>query len=83
MKYTLTTILFLVSLNLVVSQTKTNLYEYNKKKENAAVVVQSQKMDSVTLFEKVILEGYDSKIPFYHYTNSRKKHLNTSSYSMV
>ncbi|NNL15157.1 MAG: hypothetical protein HKO81_00775 [Flavobacteriaceae bacterium] len=74
MRYYITLLIILFSLNQTFCQTKTNLYEYNNKTEKTAVVVQRQNIDSVTVFEKVILEGFDSKIPFYHYTNSRKKH---------
>ena len=32
-----------------------------------------QEIDSVTIFEKVVLDGFDSKIPFYHYMNKRNE----------
>ncbi|WP_411894616.1 alpha/beta hydrolase family protein [Winogradskyella sp. A2] len=57
----------------IVSQSNSNLFEYEKDKQKLGVVVQSQKLDSVTVFEKVVLEGFDSKIPFYHYINKRSK----------
>lgn len=57
------------SLSQMVCQTKPNMFEYNKKNKRSAVVVQKQRLDSTTVFEKVVIDGYDSKIPFYHYSN--------------
>ncbi|MBT8182791.1 MAG: alpha/beta hydrolase [Eudoraea sp.] len=73
MRYLITSILILFSFNVIVGQTKTNLFEYNKETEKVAVVVRKQKIDSVTIFEKIVIEGYDSKVPFYSYTNLRKE----------
>ena len=36
-----------------------------------AVVVKGGPMDSVTRFEKVVIDGFDSRIPFYHIINER------------
>jgi len=66
-------VVFLLSSQFVLCQTPTDLYEYNGSKERMASVVQVQKIDSVTTFEKIVLEGFDSKIPFYHYRNERKE----------
>ena len=61
----------LFSLFQIFSQTETSLFEYNKEIEKSAVVVARQELDSVTIFEKVVLDGFDSKIPFYHIINNR------------
>lgn len=57
-------------------QTETKLFEYNNSKDRSADIVQSQEIDSVTIFQKVVLDGFDSKIPFYHYINKRNKNGN-------
>jgi len=73
MRYYITLFLTLLCLNQAFCQTKTNLFEYNKEIEKSGVVVQMQEIDSVTIFEKVVLDGFDSKIPFYHYMNKRNE----------
>ena len=65
----------LFSLNQTFSQTETNLFEYKNDIDRSAVVVQRQEIDSVTIFEKVVLDGFDSKIPFYHYINKRNEEI--------
>lgn len=65
---------FLFSLNLVVSQTKTNLFNYDKKIVKKAAIVQKKKINTVSIFEKIVLEGFDSKIPFYHFINTSSDH---------
>lgn len=39
--------------------------------ERTAVVVGSRNIDSLTRMDKVVLEGFDFKIPFYHFLNER------------
>lgn len=72
MRYYLTLLLAFFCFNHVFCQTESNLFEYNNKTNRTGVIVQSREIDSVTLFEKVVLDGFDSKIPFYHYVNKRK-----------
>ncbi|MCA0153508.1 alpha/beta hydrolase family protein [Winogradskyella vincentii] len=67
--------IFFFTSNLI-AQSNRNLFDYDKEKEKLAVVVQSRNLDSVTIFEKVVLDGFDSKIPFYHYINKRKSKVN-------
>ncbi|WP_158635205.1 alpha/beta hydrolase [Formosa maritima] len=45
-----------------------------------ANIVQSQQIDSVTVFEKITINGFDSKIPFYHFINKR---INTKNYIIL
>lgn len=71
MRYYFTFFLTFFSLTLTFCQTDTNLFEYDRNKERSANIVQSQVIDSVTTFEKVVLDGFDSEIPFYHYINKR------------
>ena len=52
-------------------QNDSTLFEYDNGKKRSATIVQRQVIDSVTIFEKVVLDGFDSKIPFYHYINQR------------
>lgn len=73
MRYYITIFFALFSLNQTFCQTKTDLFEYKNDVERSGVVVQMQKLDSVTIFEKVVLDGFDSKIPFYHYINKRNE----------
>ena len=72
MKYLATLILVLFSFNHIFCQTATNSFEYDKDTDRAVVVVQKQEIDSLTTFEKIVLEGFDSKVPFYHYGNKKK-----------
>ncbi|WP_370390446.1 alpha/beta hydrolase family protein [uncultured Winogradskyella sp.] len=66
-------VLFVIfgSLLEALGQTTTHLFDYDSSTERAASVVQRLEIDSVTTFEKVVLDGFDSKIPFYHYINKR------------
>lgn len=77
MRYYITLFFVFFSLNQIICQTKANLFDYDKEIEKTGVVVQSQKLDSATTFEKVVLDGFDSKIPFYHYINKR---INSNKY---
>ncbi len=72
MRISITLFFTLFSLCQSFCQIQTNLFEYNKT-EKSGIVVQRQELDSVTIFEKVVLDGFDSKIPFYYYTNKRNK----------
>jgi predicted esterase len=72
MRYYLTLFFTLISLCQSFCQIETNLFKYNKT-EKSGIVIQRQELDSVTVFEKVVLDGFDSKIPFYHYINKRNK----------
>lgn len=76
MKNSLTLLFFLISISQISSQIRTDVFNYNKKTNNLGNVVQSQQVDSVTVFEKVSLDGFDSKIPFYHYINKRDNNKN-------
>ena len=69
MRNYITLFFILFSLKQAYCQTETNSFDYNKEIERSGVVVQRQKIDSVKIFEKVVLDGFDSKIPFYHYLN--------------
>ena len=71
MKYYFIFFLLFISLTHAFCQTDTKWFEYDDSKERSVNIVQSQVIDSFTTFEKVVLEGFDSKIPFYHYINKR------------
>lgn len=45
-------------------------FEYVKL-DPSAVIVEHEAADSLTKMEKVVLEGFGSKIPFYHFINKR------------
>lgn len=42
-----------------------------KKSDLSAFIADNKAVDSLTQFEKVVLDGFNSKIPFYHYLNKR------------
>lgn len=47
-------------------------FDFDYEKSNrTAVVVDSRSIDSLTRMDKVVLDGFDSKIPFYHFVNNR------------
>ncbi len=48
-------------------------FSYDKLVKRNAEVIQQQKIDSLVTFEKVVLDGFDSKIPFYHYENRSRQ----------
>ena len=73
MRHLLLCVLLIFSIKPILSQTTANLFAYKKNAEKEAVVVMQQKIDDQTVMEKVVLEGYDSKVPFYYFTNSRKE----------
>ena len=72
MKPFLLSIFFLFTVQICAAQTS-NLYDYNSSKERNAEVVLAMQLDSLTTMEKVVLDGFDSKIPFYHYVNKQKE----------
>lgn len=76
MKYFLFLLFFLSSINHVTSQIRTDIFDHNKKTNFLSNVVQSQQIDSVTVLEKIVLDGFDSKIPFYHFINKQDDNKN-------
>ncbi len=62
-------ILFL-SISGVYCQDYKSYFEYEKLNPSA-VIVEKQTIDSLTQMEKVVLNGFNSKIPFYHFVNKR------------
>ena len=73
MKQFIASVSFIVCLNQAICQSIPNLFEYNKNIEKTARVVRQQRFDSVTVLEKIVIEGHDSEVPFYYYSNLRKK----------
>ncbi len=47
-----------------------NIFSYEKIQPSATIVKNGQ-LDSLTRFEKVVLKGFDTNIPFYHFLNNR------------
>lgn len=76
MKYLFTFLFFIICISQTTSQITTDLFDYDKKTDYSASVVQNEQIDSVTVFEKIALNGFDSKIPFYHFINKRNKSKN-------
>ena len=62
-------ILFL-SISCVYGQDYKSHFEYEKL-DPTAVIVETKTIDSLTQMEKVVLNGFNSKIPFYHFINKR------------
>ena len=52
-------------------QPLTEILAYEKT-ELKTIVVKSGKIDSVTRFEKTVIDAFDSKVPFYHIINERQ-----------
>jgi hypothetical protein len=61
---------FLLSISNGYSQEPNGIFSYEKF-QPSATIVNSSKLDSITSLEKIVLEGFDSKIPFYHIPNER------------
>jgi dienelactone hydrolase len=76
MKFLFAFLLFTVCIHPTASQTSTSLFGYTKKEADSASIVLSRQIDSATVFEKVVLEGFDSKVPFFHFINTRNNAKN-------
>lgn len=79
MKYFLLLGLVILSYTGAQSQQLNNHFSYEKGKISAQIV-ENWEIDSLTLYEKVVLDGFSSKIPFYHFLNERKSE---SSYAIL
>lgn len=53
------------------AQNAIDSFDYEIKQDYSDVVVSSRDVDSTITFEKIVIEGYDSQFPFYHYCNRR------------
>ncbi len=53
------------------SQSAKPVFDYEPQILTAQIVT-SQAIDSVTQFEKIVLDAFGSKTPFYHFSNQRK-----------
>ncbi len=62
----------LISIIKGYGQNYNDHFDY-KKSDLSALVVESHTVDSLTQFEKVVLDGFNSKIPFYHFLNERNQ----------
>jgi pimeloyl-ACP methyl ester carboxylesterase len=62
--------IILTSITTGYGQNYNDHFDY-KKSDISAQIVESQTLDSNTQFEKVVLDGFNSKIPFYHFLNKR------------
>ena len=62
--------IILISITKGYGQNYSDHFNY-KKSELKALIVERQALDSLTQFEKVVLDGFNSKIPFYHFLNER------------
>ena len=62
--------IFLISISQGYGQHDNAHFDY-KKSDLSALIVDSKAVDSLTQFEKVVLDGFNSKIPFYHFLNKR------------
>jgi len=69
-KYLVLVPLFVLFSILSFAQRDANLFEYENGQYEASVV-KAGEMDSLKSFEKVVLKGLDSEIPFYHLRTKR------------
>lgn len=76
MKYLLSLLLFILSITQSTSQNRTDIFDYKKKTTHLATVVENYQIDSVTILEKAVIDGFDSKMPFYHFINKRNNKKN-------
>ena len=60
----------------VYAQSTTTKFDYDVKVQPIAEVVSKQRLDSLTQLKKVVIDGFDSKAPFYLYENGRNKAKN-------
>lgn len=54
-----------------LAQSALDLFDYQKKHLQEAQIVNTREVDSLITFEKIVINGYDSKVPFYYYKNQR------------
>lgn len=54
-----------------LAQSALDLFDYQNKHLQEAQIVNSREVDSLITFEKIVINGYDSKVPFYYYKNQR------------
>ena len=74
MKYIILTILVCSSITICSAQKLRNDFSYTTKTEyEAQVVFQSKRDTTVNRYEKTVINGFDSKVPFYHYINKENK----------
>lgn len=71
---------FVAGLTGVFSQSVESMYNHVPEIDRSGLIVQKQKIDSLITLEKIVLDGFDSKIPFYHYFNSSN---NNASYVIL
>lgn len=68
-------VFFLISFQIFLqtsSYGQNTYFNFDYERSNPkAVVVDSRNIDSLTKRHKIVLEGFDSKIPFYHFKNDR------------
>jgi len=79
MKYKFFLGLFLLLIPKGYSQIATGHFDYEKSSPSA-VMVGSGAIDSQTRYEKIVLDGFGSKIPFYHFINQRNSN---NSYAIL
>ncbi len=56
-----------------------NVFSYEAKEDFGEQIVYVEKIDSIKRFEKTVIDGHDSKVPFYHYINK----LNTGKFVIL
>lgn len=66
-------------IGLLVLATNTNAqsviesFDYEKKTNFSDQVVSTQEVDSLVILKKIVIDGHDSKIPFYHFQSKRNQ----------
>jgi dienelactone hydrolase len=72
MKYFLLLLGLVFTISSLKAQSGLDIFSYSKTKLEVQIVKKG-KLDSLKSFEKVVLEGLGSKIPFYHFINKKNK----------
>ncbi|HET8864265.1 MAG TPA: alpha/beta fold hydrolase [Gracilimonas sp.] len=63
-------VLMMLAIN-AYAQNVTSTFDYQKKTNYSDQVVSTKEVDSLVILQKIVIDGFDSKIPFYHFQNKR------------
>ena len=73
MKKLLLAVVVLFSCEYLFSQTETSDFNYFPKPEYNAIIAESNDFENGTTLEKIVIDGFDSRVPFYYITGNNKE----------